>query len=70
MILHRSGLYGTYWIGPWWPVLLVGVLAIVTALIGLKPPHDQAYNRPQIILLMAIECVLCIASILILVWNY
>lgn|GEM_PF-3778397 len=68
-VLHRSGLYGTDWIGPWWYVLLVPVFSMAVAIFGSMESPNHALKRIRVVLLTAVESVLLVASICILVWN-
>ncbi len=68
-VLHRSGLYGTDWIGPWWYVLVLPLISISVGLIAAWQSDDDEYARVVTILCVSIELVVLVASLLLFVWN-
>lgn len=68
-VLHRSGLYGTDWIGPWWYVLAIPVISIGVGLVTARQSDSDDYTRVVSTLCWSIELVLLSASIFVFVWN-
>ncbi len=68
-ILHRSLEFGTDWVGPWWSVMSVPLLAIVIESVRNR---GAAYlKRVQLVNRLIVVCqgLLLLASIVLIVWN-